>query len=289
MSVLKKRIIFLLMLLLTLLVATLVHAEQPEAEKYRQIILNGNYYIEYDFSIDEQKEAILDKIEENRDVIGAVIAGAERGGLLASKNGKCMKKMIISHGIFGNSIIPEIYYADHKYYLFSGDDKAIMATEEDLKNPRINYNGDWEQHRAKLNIPEPLIPFAPKGTYDDAIPEPKLVESNPGNAQEKKLTYDKYQATVYSAAGTVLYDYFFYIYYKEGQIDSAMLYWQEPGKQEKFYKGFCKIVITADVPEKHITLPEGCKVYQVGKGDMDDLLGNKVLLYTVGKEGNNNG
>ena len=104
MSVLKKRIIFLLMLLLNLLAATLVHAEQPEAEKYRQIISNGNYYIEYDFSIDEQKEAILDKIEENRDVIGAVIAGAERGGLLASKNGKCMKKMIISHGIFGNSM-----------------------------------------------------------------------------------------------------------------------------------------------------------------------------------------
>ncbi len=282
---LSSRIIFLLAVFCALSVSNFVHAEQLEAEKYRQIVANGNYYIEYDFSIDEQKEAILNKMGETRDVIGAVIAGAERGGLLASQNGKRMKKMIISHGIFGNSIIPEIYYADHKYYLFSGEDKAIMATEEELKNPRITYNGDWEQHRAKLNIPEPLIPFAPKGTYDDAIPEPKFVESNPGNAQEKKLPYDKYQATVYSAAGTVLYDYFFYIYYKEGKIDSAMLYWQAPGKQEKFYKGFSKIVITADVPKKHITLPEGCKVYQVGKGDMDDLLGNKILLYKVGKEG----
>lgn len=285
MIVLKQRTILLLTLLCALLTDTIVYAEQPEADKYRQILANGNYYIEYDFSIDEQKEAILNKIGENRDVIGAVIAGAERGGLLVTQDGKRMKKMIISHGIFGNSIIPEIYYADHKYYLFSEDDKAILATDDDLKNPRINYNGDWEQHRAKLNMPEPLIPLSPNGTYDTAIPEPKFVESNPGNAKENKLPYDKYQSTVYSAAGTVLYDYLFYIYYKEGKIDSAMLYWQEPGKQEKFYKGFSKVVITAEVPEKHITLPKGCKVYQIGKGDMDDLLGNKILLYEVGKEG----
>lgn len=129
----KKRIIFLLMLLLTLLAATLVHAEQPEAEKYRQIISNGNYYIEYDFSIDEQKEAILDKIEENRDVIGAVIVGAERGGLLASQNGKCMKKMIISHGIFGNSMVLCQDLVQHKmrnfnyFQLTNSDSLATLA------------------------------------------------------------------------------------------------------------------------------------------------------------------
>lgn len=280
----KSRLWFVLTLLFVLSSVNFVHAEQPEAEKYRQILASGNFYIEYRVSVDEHNESIIKLLEHNKDLVSALKEGYEDGGLLVAQNGRRMKKRIITYGILGQRTIPDIYYVDDKYFMFTSSDEAILATEDDLKNLRIKLNGDWDMYKSKLNMLEPLLPLALKDRYSGSIPEPKWIESGSGGTEEQKLPYDKYQSTVYSAAGTVLYDYFFYIYYRDGNIDSAMLYWQEPGKQEKFYRGIRKVTITGEIPAKHIVMPKGCKVYQAGRGDMDDLLGNKVLLYKVGEE-----
>lgn len=280
----KRKLLFVFTLFCVLSSVNFCYAERPEAEQYRQILASGNFYIEYRVSIDEHNGAIIKLLERNRDMASALAEGYEDGGLLVAQNGRRMKKRIITYGILGQRTIPEFYYADNKYFMFAGSDKAILATEDELKNPRINYNGNWDLYKSKLNMLAPLLPLAPRDKYCGSIPEPKWIESSVSDTKENKLPYDKYQSTVYSAAGTVLYDYFFYIYYKDGKLDSAMVYWQEPGKEEKFYRGIRKILVTSDVPEKHIVIPEGCKVYQAGRGDMDDLLGNKVLLYKVGRE-----
>ena len=43
--------------------------------------------------------------------------------------------------------------------------------------------------------------------------------------------------------------------------------------------------ITQELPENALKIPDGCKVYAAGIGDMDDLLDKQVLVEDYGKKG----
>lgn len=99
------------------------------------------------------------------------------------------------------------------------------------------------------------------------------------------IDYDKYSFSVKNKAGGVLFDKIFYMYYKDGELQIIKTYVKSGNGEEELINTMKVKKITQELPENALKIPDGCKVYAAGIGDMDDLLDKKVLVEDYGKKG----
>lgn len=270
----KRKIVSMLLTAGILLGSNTALAEQAKADEYRQIFASGHYYLEY-------KESGIKKTLAIQDGIRMSYKQSFKGGFNPLS-------LFVPFALFGGggaTVIPDAYYEAGKYYQFFEKDKAQMATEQELKDPQIDPTENWSTVKLRLALPEAFRMFAggtdsfdgsTSGVFDFA-------ESYPGDGQEK-LPYDKYVRPVRNKGGKVIFEYQYYVYYKDGNISKIQCMLQKPGKKAESVREYTGIKISSDIPKNRITLPKGSKIFKPGMGDMDDLLDIPVPMYTVGEE-----
>ena len=272
----KKRILAMTLALCTFTCSAF--AEQAAAEKYRNILQSGKYYVEYEFDTVKQTLAVAD----NKRMNYTVYKNKGNSGL-AMGLGLINPLFAIGALLGGGSKNPTAYYEDGKYYQFSGKKKAMLATEQQLDDPNIDPTEGWGAVKYNLALPEELAVFAPNDMFYQATNgagQPAFVESGTTVVKDKTLIYDKYSYSVKSMTGKELYAKNFYMYYKEGELDKIMTYVSYRGGQEELIRVVEIKEITDVLPENALKMPEGCKVYAVGLGDMNDLLDQPVQVET---------
>ena len=270
----KRKILSMLLATGILLCSSTALAEQAKADEYRQIFASGNYYLEY-------KESGIKKTLAVKDGLRMSYKQSFSGGFNPLS-------LIVPFALFGGggvSVLPDVYYEVDKYYQFFEKDKAQMATEQELKDPQIDPTENWSTVKSRLVLPEAFRMFAEgKDSFDGSTSGIfNFAESNPGYGQES-LPYDKYVRPVKNKSGKVIFEYQYYVYYKDGDITKIQCMLQKPGKNAEKVREYTGIKLSADIPKNRVTLPKGSKIFKAGMGDMDDLLDIPVPLYTVGEE-----
>ena len=246
-------------------------AEQPKAAEYKQIMSSGNYYIEYEFN--DVKKCLAVKDGKRMDytiytTMGNPLLSAIPIIGLASMFVKSDKKE------------PSALYMDGKYYQFQGKKKATMAYYNQLDDENLDPKEAWSSVRYRLALPEELVVFAPNDVFNSFtnFKAPKFIGSGQTKGAKVVLDYDKYSLTVPNKGGGVLFEKLFYMYYKEGELQSIKTFAKTNGNEEIPINTMKVKKITQELPENALTIPKGCKVYAAGIGDMNDLLEQPVLV-----------
>ena len=102
----------------------------------------------------------------------------------------------------------------------------------------------------------------------------------------KPQVYDKYLTTVVNRKGKIVLEKTYFFYYVKGELNTVKSFIQAANDIERPYRTLKLKKITAEIPENALKIPEGCKVYAAGVGDMNDLIDNPALVedYTVKEE-----
>lgn len=294
---------FMLLLALTA-VAGSVCAEQPKAEEYRAIFSSGTYYVEYKANGGRRGLAVKD--------------GARMKYSVKTRAENFLAGGVFSLFKGGSSAEPLYLYADGKYYQYRTKKELQVATEANIRDKNLNPAEGWETARAALALPVALRMFAPddpfnrytdtKGSvfdhgsfYDKLFAPgaqsvhrsgqkiPQFRESGQKERKGKLVDYDKYVIEHKTKGGKLLYEDVFYLYYPEGELKTIEVYKHYPNTGEIYGAGVNELgeirvnkisikKITRELPKGAFELPSKCKLYAPGLGDMDDLLGNKVLI-----------
>lgn len=241
-------------------------AEQPEAQKYRDILQSGKYYVEYEVSYMERCLAVED---------------GKRMSYTDPKLGGIRIPSVFDLFGGGKSKTPGAYYENGKYYKFSTKKKATVATEEQLKD--VNIDPAWNGIKNQFALPEELALFAPHDPFFVAVKgatEPQFVESGTKADDDKQIPYDKYAYEVKGQNGQNIYSVVYYVYYKEGVLKQIESYLIQNGQTEELLETVKIKKLTGEIPKNAVKIPKGCKVYAAGMGDMNDLLEKPVLVET---------
>lgn len=253
-------------------------AEQPAAQKYRDILQSGKFYVEYELdyatkglAVDSGKRMDYTMYKKNSSALGLGLSLINPVLALGALFGKSSSK------------VPTAYYDGSKFYQFEGKKEAVVATEEQLSDVNIDPSKGWSSVKDRLALPEELAVFAPKDQFFVPIngaTDVRFVESGEKADGEKKIPFDKYMYDVKSRNGKTLYSVVYYMYYKEGELKKIESYVVEDGQEEKLLQNLKVKKITGELPKNVLQMPKGCKVYAVGIGDMNDLLEQPTLVET---------
>ena len=74
------------------------------------------------------------------------------------------------------------------------------------------------------------------------------------------------------------------MYYKEGALQQIKTFIKYGNNEEQLINTMKLKQITGELPENTLKIPDGCKVYAAGIGDMDDLLEKQVLVEDYSKK-----
>lgn len=270
----KKRILAVTLALCTFTCSAF--AEQAAAEKYRTILQSGKYYVEYEIDVAKKMLAVADN--KRMDYTSYKKSG---GSGLAMGLALINPLLAIGSMFGGSSKAPTVYYEDGKYYQFEGKKKALLATEQQLNDPNIDPSEGWGAVKYNLALPEELAVFAPNDMFYQKIngaTQPTFVESGTIMDGKKEIAFDKYSSSVKSMTGKELYAKSFYMYYAEGELKEIKSYISYQGGKEELIRTVEVKTITDVLPENILKIPEGCKVYSVGLGDMSDLIEQPAQL-----------
>lgn len=253
---------------------SLANAEHQKAEEYRQILQSGTFYVEYADVVNSQAEQHQMLVEDKGTRIKWKNEVKKAGGFLSG---------LIPFGdlIKTKDRIPVTMYKDGKYYQFSGKKMGIVATEEQTKSQYINPKENWIACKTNLSLPDGLNVFAPKDKYyfaDDVSGKLNFIGSSKEEDNKKMYDVDTYEIATENAAGNVFYSTQYSLYYSEDKLAIISVKTAPAGEQYTETKRYMIYKITGELPEKSTVIPEGCKVYRAGLGDMDDLLENSVLV-----------
>lgn len=259
-----------------------VFAENVKAEELREIINSNHYYIEYEVNKKEDKRALA--------VDGALKKSFDCEGRRSST----LLRFIPIVGFFAKGslkLTPEVYYDSNNYYQFVDKKKVLRASPEEMQDPYINPNQEWNTVPLRITLPEEFGMF----TGDKDI---KFVESGEKIIDEKKgkkFTFDKYVKNIRNVNGANIAKKVYIVYYDDknelSSISTLSVYFNEDAGQifandedkksdEQIYD-IQKIKInkfTRELPNKIMEFPSGCKVYGPGLGDMNELLEMPPLL-----------
>lgn len=273
-----KKKLFALALSAATAISWNVFAENPKAEEYRAIFDSGTYYVEYRLN------------------------GSTWG--LAVKDGTRTKYRVLSVGsillsgwlgqVKGGSSETVSMYSDGKYYYFLEKKKLRVVTEEQLKDENLNPNEGWEYVQETLMLPQALEILAPNDAFNRFRKgkRPQFTESGQQTKKDKVIDYDRYVIPYKTKSGHLLHEDVFYFYYQDGDLKRIEVYYRGANADSEPYKGkyncndrgewkraTIKIKkITQELPKDAGELPDKCKIYSAGLGDMNDLLGRDVLL-----------
>lgn len=86
--------------------------------------------------------------------------------------------------------------------------------------------------------------------------------------------------------GQPMYKKNFYMLYdlEKGELQSIKVMVRVGNEEEREADEIKNIKITGELPEKITDIPEGCKVYAVGLGDINDLVQRPVLIENYSKK-----
>lgn len=250
------------------------YAEQPKVQEYRNILQSGKYYIEYEF---DGVNKIL-AVEDHRRMDYTV---------LDKKVGIGFIKFKVE---FKD---PTVLYQYGKFYQFTSRKNAKMATWDQLNDPNLDPLEAWSTVKQRLALPDELAILAPNEEYNQNLTGQEnivLEESGEAIVNGKPQIFDKYRAKIKNKRGKVIAEKIYFFYYKDGELDTVKSFVQTSGDIERPIRTLSLKKISAELPENILKIPDGCKVYAAGIGDMDDLLDQPKLLedYTVKKEAGKN-
>lgn len=294
----KKKVLFLLFTML--MIFCTAYAEQPMAEKYRELFKSGNFYIEY---------GVAGLRGLNR--VGTDLMGVGYNRYSATKykkasmylktaayNGMRMK------GLYGSTsfamdflggrlelnnkkIAPDVLYAKGKYYRTQTSMKreffntkaivnAIMLPEEKLTSKNLNPAEKWDTVRSDLAIPMELSIFYSDSYNDEDLEMPKYTGSKEQSVNDKKYVADEYvrDRGNFKEVYRALYD--------NGEIVYVQ-YYEVTDKGADLISIIDIRKISAEVPMEIFNLPNGTKIYAADEGKMHNLIEQKVLIEEVGK------
>ena len=259
-----------------------VLAENSKAEELREIINSNHYYIEYEVNKKEDKRAL------------AVDGSLKKSFDCEGRRSSTLLSFIPVVGFFAKGslkLTPEVYYDSNNYYQFVEKKKVLRASPEEMKDPYINPNQEWNTIPLRVNLPEEFGMF----TGDKDI---KFVESGEKIIDEKKgtkFTFDKYVKNIRNVNGANIAKKVYVVYYDDknelASISTLSVYINEDAGQifasnedKKFEEQNYEIQkikinkFTRELPDKIMDFPAGCKVYGPGLGDMNELLEMPPLL-----------
>jgi len=259
-----------------------VFAENIKAEELREIINSNHYYIEYEVNKKEDKRAL------------AVDGVLKKSFDCEGRRSSTLLSFVPIVGLFAKGslkLMPEVYYDSNNYYQFVDKKKVLRASPEEMKDPYINPNQEWNTIPLRVNLPEEFGMF----TGDKDI---KFVESGEKIVDEKKgtkFTFDKYVKNIRNVNGANIAKKIYVVYYDDknelASISTLSVYINEDAGQifandedKKFEEQIYDIQkikinkFTSELPNKIMDFPAGCKVYGPGLGDMNELLEMPPLL-----------
>ena len=259
-----------------------VFAENAKAEELREIINSNHYYIEYEVNKKEDKRAL------------AVDGVLKKSFDCEGRRSSTILRFVPIVGFFAKGslkLTPEVYYDSNNYYQFVDKKKVLRASPEEMKDPYINPNQEWNTVPLRINLPEEFGMF----TGDKDI---KFVESGEKIINEKKgkkFTFDKYVKNIRNVNGVNIAKKVYIVYYDDkneiASISTLSVYSNEDAGQifaadedKKFEEQIYDIQkikinkFTSELPNKVMEFPSGCKVYGPGLGDMNELLEMPPLL-----------
>lgn len=273
----KRKVLAMTLVLSTF--ATSAFAEQPAAQKYRDILQSGKFYVEYEF--DYAKKCLA--VDSDRRMDYTVF---KSGGNAALALGLGLINPILAIGSLfakNTSKVPTAYYENGKFYQFEGKKKAFMATEQQLNDINIDPNEGWSSIKSRLALPPELAVFAPNDKFFEATngaTAPKFLESGSKVVGKKEFQFDKYIYDVKGQTGKNLYGMAYYMYYEKGELKEIESYLTKLGQPDELLQTIEVKKITGELPENVLKIPEGCKVYAAGLGDMNDLIDQPVQIET---------
>lgn len=258
----------LAMTLALTMIATTALAEHPAANKYRSIIQSGNFVIEYG-------DAYLTKtIAAHKDMrMERSFYKVKGGGGLVG----------IPLGIGGGSKkkdYPDTLYRDGKYYKFESKKKATMATWNQLNDPCIDPAGGWNYAKYTLAVPEEffaLCNYDPFRYESGVMVAPRYVGSSKEMIDKTEYDCDKYTVAMRSQTGAIMAETNYHYYYNDGELIFIKKNLKRNGTEYPMSDIMVK-KITSEVPVEMFNIPQGCKVYAVGVGDMNDLIEQPLLV-----------
>lgn len=246
--------------------ATTAFAEQPAANKYRAILKSGNFLIEYGDAYFTKTIAAQNNMRMERSSYKV-----KGGGMI-----------VIPIGIGGSSKkdYPDTLYKDGKYYKFQSKKKATMATWNQLNDPSIDPAGGWNYAQYSLAVPEEffaLCNYDPFRYESDVMVAPKYIGSSKELVDKKEYNCDKYTVAMRSQTGAVMSETNYLYYYDDNELIFVKKIFRKNGIEYPMNEFLVK-KITNEVPSEIFNIPQGCKVYAVGIGDMNDLIEQPILV-----------
>lgn len=252
-------------------------AEQPEAAKYRDILQSGKFYVEYELNYAKK---IL-SVQDNKRMDYTIYKS--KGNPYAGMGLAMINPFLALGSLFikNESKVPTAYYEAGKFYQFDSKKKARMATWNQLNDPNLNPMEGWNAVKQKLALPTELAIFAPNDMFAEnyaGAATPQFVESGSETIDGKEFVYDKYSSCVPNRSGQTLFATNYYFYYEQGELKNIKTFTYSDSSGEVFMRNIDIKKITQELPENILKIPEGCKVYAAGIGDMNDLIEKPVLV-----------
>lgn len=261
-------------------VPSTVFAENPKAQELRELIQSNKYYVEYEVNKKEDKRAL------------AVNGDLRKSFDCEGRRSSTLLRFIPIVGLFAKGslkLMPEIYYDSNNYYQFVSKKRILKATPEELQDPYLDPNEEWNTAPKRIVLPEEFGMF----TGDTQI---IFVESGTfSEGGKKQISFDKYFKAIRNVQGANLAKKVYMVCYNDKgepiKILTLTVDWSEDAG-EIFAKEILKkpadriydiqeIKInkfTGELPADVMKFPTGSQVYAPGLGNMDELLEAPPLL-----------
>lgn len=258
----KKQIAAMALALCT--IASCASAEQAAANQYRTWFKSGTFFVDFE---SEYKDCFITK------------AIAAQNDMRMERNGYRLKGYAAMFG-GGKKDYPDTLYRQGKYYKFSTKKKATMAAWNQINDPNIDPTGGWNTVQYSLAVPDE---FAPVCAYDAYRPQSaamgkvSFTGSMKRTIDKKEYDCDKYVLPLRSQTGNVLAEIDYYYSYENGKLAYIEKVLVNKGQEYSSVKVKIKEISNV-VPADVFNIPQGCKVYAVGIGDMNDLINKPVLV-----------
>lgn len=256
------------------------HAENPKAQELRELIQSNKYYVEYEVNRKEDKRAL------------AVDGDKRKSFDCEGRRGETLLRFIPIVGLFAKGSLklsPEILYDSGNYYQFLSKKKTLKASDEELQDPYLDPNQEWNTAPKRIVLPEEFGMF----TGDADI---HFVESSTLiDGDKKQISFDKYFKAIRNVKGANLAKIVYLVCYDDkGELskiltltvdwddDAGQILETEFGKKsaDRIYD-IQEIKInkfTGELPADVMKFAEGTQIYGPGLGNMDELLDAPPLL-----------
>ena len=257
----------------TLATSSTTSAEQPMAEKYREILESGNFDIEYmPVNIGAKINAGLFSYKYSG------IYGEEESKISAYDGKRRFNSKSI---VKGKNVHRSAFYQDGKLYDLI---KMKMLPESELNSPLLNPKEDWKKIKDLLALPEGLRIFfwEDKFNPNSMNSKPQYKESFKKTIAKKEYDCDRYVADIKSMAGNTLAQEVYDALYQDGSVCLIQKYLFLEGQE--FLLNTIQIKsITSRVSEVYLGSKKA--IYEASnRGDMNDLLEVPVIAEYIGEE-----